>query len=88
MKMTCMKMTEVPPGSGGWCGTGRGVFHFHPVTPLSFKSDDSNFVQNYFGVGSMAVVTRAAKAGLNDNPPHSQHLTWLNFVRLFLWSRN
>ena len=23
------------------------------VTPLSFKSDDSNFVQNYFGVGSI-----------------------------------
>ena len=30
-----------------------GVFHLHPVTPLSFKSDDSNFVQNYFGVESM-----------------------------------
>ena len=29
------------------------VFHLHPVTPLSFKSDDSNFVQNYFGVGSI-----------------------------------
>ena len=25
----------------------------HPVTPLSFKSDDSNFLQNYFGVGSV-----------------------------------
>ena len=24
----------------------RGVFHLHPVTPLSLKSDDSNFVQN------------------------------------------
>ena len=23
----------------------------HPVTPLSLKSDDSIFVQNYFGVG-------------------------------------
>ena len=23
------------------------------MTPLSFKSDDSNFVQNYFGVGSI-----------------------------------
>ena len=22
----------------------EGVFHLHPVTPLSFKSDDSNFV--------------------------------------------
>ena len=31
----------------------RGGFHLHPVTPLSFKSDDSNFVQNYFGVGSI-----------------------------------
>ena len=24
-------------------------FHLHPVTPLSLKLDDSNFVQNYFG---------------------------------------
>ena len=32
---------------------GRGVFHLHPATPLSLKSDDSNFVQNYFGVGSI-----------------------------------
>ena len=24
-----------------------------PPPPLSFKSDDSNFVQNYFGVGSI-----------------------------------
>ena len=29
----------------------RGVFYLHPVTPLSFKSDHSDFVQNYFGVG-------------------------------------
>ena len=26
-------------------------FHLHPVTPLSFKSDNSRFVQNSFGVG-------------------------------------
>ena len=32
---------------------GGGVFHLHPVTPLSVKSDDSNFVQNYFGIGSI-----------------------------------
>ena len=30
-----------------------GVFHFYPVSPLSFKSDDSNFAQNYFGIGSI-----------------------------------
>ena len=34
-------------------GGGGGVFHLHPVTPLSLKSDDLNFVQNYFGVGSI-----------------------------------
>ena len=32
-----------------YCSTGGGVYHLHPITPLSFKSDDSNFVQNYFG---------------------------------------
>ena len=32
---------------------GEGVFNLHPVTPLAFKSDDSNFVQNYFGVRSI-----------------------------------
>ena len=32
---------------------GMGVFHLHPATPLSFKSDDSNFVQNSFGAGSV-----------------------------------
>ena len=38
----------------GWFSTGVGsVFSLHPVTPLSFMSDDSNFVQNYFGVGSI-----------------------------------
>ena len=39
----------------GWCSTGWGgsVFHLHPVTPLSLKSDDSNFVQYYFEVGSI-----------------------------------
>ena len=42
-------------GLFGWCSTGGGgcVFYLHPVTPLSFKSDDSNFVQNYLGVGSI-----------------------------------
>ena len=39
----------------GWCSTEGlgGCFHLHPVTPLSFKSDNSNFVQNYFGIGSI-----------------------------------
>ena len=41
------------PGFFGWCSTEGGVFHLHPVTPLSFKSDDSDFVQNYFGIGSI-----------------------------------
>ena len=35
------------------CVVRRGGFHLHPVTPLSFTSDDSNFVQNYFGVGAI-----------------------------------
>ena len=45
-------LTLFIPGFFGWCST-RGVFHLHPVTPLSFKSDDLNFVQNYFGIGSV-----------------------------------
>ena len=28
-------------------------FHLHPVTPLSLKLDESNFVQNYFGIRSI-----------------------------------
>ena len=40
-------------GFFGWCSTEGGVFHLHHVTPLSFKSDTSNFVQNYFGKGSI-----------------------------------
>ena len=42
-------LAGVVPGGGG----GGVVFHLHPVTPLSFKSDDSNFVQNYSRVGSI-----------------------------------
>ena len=40
-----------PIHTGLFC-TG-GVFHLHPVTLLSFKSDDSNFVQNYSRIGSI-----------------------------------
>ena len=43
-------------GIFGWCSTGLGgwgVFYLHSVAPLSFESDDSNFVQNYFGLGSI-----------------------------------
>ena len=32
---------------------GGGCLHLHPVTPLSLTSDDSNFVQNYVGAGSI-----------------------------------
>ena len=39
------------PGFFGWCST-RGV-HLQPVTPLSLKLDLSDFVQNYFGAGSI-----------------------------------
>ena len=47
------KLNPFMPGFFGWCSTGEGgVFHLHPVTPLSLKSDDSNFVQEYFGVWS------------------------------------
>ena len=38
------KNQDVGPGGG---------FYLHPVTPLSFKSDDSKFVQSYFSVGSI-----------------------------------
>ena len=51
----------------GWCsiggGGGGGCFHLHPATPLSLKSDDSNFVQNYFG-GNMNIL-RQEKSGSN-----------------------
>ena len=43
-------LTLFIPGFLAGVVPGRGVFHLHPVTPLSSKSDDSNFVQNYFGV--------------------------------------
>ena len=49
-------LTLFIPGFFGWCSTGGGgggVFHLHPVIPLSLKSDESNFVQNYFAVRSM-----------------------------------
>ena len=36
-------LTLFIPGFFGWCGIG-GI-HPHLVTPLSFKSDDSDFVQ-------------------------------------------
>ena len=58
MKMENMVfLTLFIPGFFGWCSTeggGGGVFHLHPVTPLSFKSDNLNFVQNYFGIGSIS----------------------------------
>ena len=44
-------LTLFIPGFFGWSSTGS-VFHLHPVTALSFKSGNSNFVQNYFGIGS------------------------------------
>ena len=40
-------------GFFGFCSTGGGVFQPHPLTPLSLKFDDSNFVRNYFGEGSI-----------------------------------
>ena len=55
--MHCIScFNPIHTGLFGWCSTGgRGggegrVFHLHPVTPLSLKSDNSNFVQNYSGV--------------------------------------
>ena len=47
------RLTLFIPGFLAGVRPGRGVFHLHPVTPLSFKSDDSNFVQNYFAVASI-----------------------------------
>ena len=40
---TGLFLAGVVPGAG---------FYLHPITSLSFTSDDSNFVQNYFGLGS------------------------------------
>ena len=39
----------ISPGNSVYVVPG-GVFHLHPVTPLSFKSDDSDVVQNYFAI--------------------------------------
>ena len=56
---SCLKFAEkinpIHTGLFSWCSTrgGGAVFDLHPVTPLSFKSDDSNFVQSYFGIGSI-----------------------------------
>ena len=47
-------LTLFIPGYFGCCSIGgRGVFHLRPVTPLSLKLGDSDFVQNYFGAGSI-----------------------------------
>ena len=59
-KIFRLPLTLFTPGFFGWCSTG-GVFHLHPVTPLSLKSDNSNFVQNYFGVRSN--ILRQEKSG-------------------------
>ena len=47
--------------SEGGGGGGGSVFYLHPVTPLSLKSDDSNFVQNYFG--GKTNILRQEKSG-------------------------
>ena len=47
------ELTLFIPGFFDWCSTGGGGVYLHPVTPLSLKLDDSNFVQNYFGVKSI-----------------------------------
>ena len=49
-----LRVTLFIPGFFGWCSTGGGgVFYLHPLTPLSLKSDISNFVKNYFGIRSI-----------------------------------
>ena len=53
MEHFALSLTLFIPGFFGWCSTEEGVFHLHPETPLSFKSDNSDFVQNYVGVGSI-----------------------------------
>ena len=54
IKMYSLNMNPIHAGLCGWCSTREGgVFHLHPVTPLSLKLDDSYFVQNYFGVRSI-----------------------------------
>ena len=51
-----LRVTLFIPGFIGWCSTGGGggggVLYLHPLTPLSLKSDISNFVKNYFGIRS------------------------------------
>ena len=64
---TELSLTLFIPGFFGWCSTGGGgVFHLYPVTPLSLKSDDSNFVQNYFGVGSIFCGKKNGNQIYND----------------------
>ena len=50
-------LKPIDTGFFGWCryrgGGGGGRFPPTPVTLLSLKLDDSNFVQTYFGEGSV-----------------------------------
>ena len=48
-KMGSRLLTLFIPGFLTGVVRGGGV-HFHSVTPLPLKSDDSNFVQNHFRV--------------------------------------
>ena len=50
--LKAVQLTLLILGVFGWCSTG-GVFHLHSLIPFSLKLDDSNFVQNYFGVRSI-----------------------------------
>ena len=51
---TCLSdsLTLFKPGFLAGVVRGGG-FQLHPLTPLSLKLDDSNFVPNYFGAGSI-----------------------------------
>ena len=46
-------LTLFIPGFFGCRCTGGGGVCLHPVAPLTFKLDDNNFAQNYFGVTSI-----------------------------------
>ena len=60
---------------------GRRGFHLHPVTPLSFMPDDSNFVQNYFVVRSIFKGKENQDQIDNDVTMASYLLWWVSPIR-------
>ena len=63
---------------GFWLGSTGDAFHLHPVPHLFLKSDDSNFVQNYFGVGRIFCSKKNYYQIDNDVSMTSSMLWWLS----------